>query len=426
MFRMRWRSFRAPSQRLHQDRKAQRHPLGLRRDRRLVARHRPRQPHRQRRRPVSNQRRSTRTPTAIIPAATTTSRSGSSATISSTSTKRSSPPIPSSTSATSITRSRIIPTRSQLLTPCSSTIPIIPRRPARTTGKARRCSPWASAMPPPKNFVKSSASIQPATLRRWPRPNCAIWDSLPAPERLPRAAPAGPTKFSPRLRVPLHYNNKYSFISIGSCSTPQYPMPEVNTEAAVQAHEPKVYEDLSRIVEWPMLATELTEERIRIGCDLARQHGLAVITVRPSDVVLAQRWTGSSITLGTTIDWPHGYSATTVKQFAARDALRRGAKDDRLEEHTSELQSHSFQYLETELLQIAEACHEVQALLTVNLETPYLNEEHKIVACRIVKRAGADFLATPEPLDIALLRQHARDRIQIKLREASNLESALA
>src|ERR1051326_2136946 len=103
-----------------------------------------------------------------------------------------------------------------------------------------------------------------------------------------------------------------------------------------------------------------------------------------------------------------------------------GAKEITVTMNTGKLISRQFQYLETELLQIAEACHEVQALLTVTLETPYLNEEHKIVACRIVKRAGADFLATPEPLDIALLRQHARDRIQIKLREASNLESALA
>lgn len=202
-------------------------------------------------------------------------------------------------------------------------------------------------------------------------------------------------------------------------------MPEVKTEAAADAREPRTYEDVAKIMELPVLAPELTEEQIRSGCDLARRYGLAAVTVRPSDIDLAERWTGSSIALGAAIDWPHGYSTTAVKQYAARDALRRGAKEITVTMNTGKLISRQFQYLEMELLQIADACHEVHALLSVTLETGHLSEEHKIVACRISKRAGVDFLATPEPLDIPLLRQHARDRIQLKLREAPTLESAL-
>jgi deoxyribose-phosphate aldolase len=149
------------------------------------------------------------------------------------------------------------------------------------------------------------------------------------------------------------------------------------------------------------------------------------VTVRPSDIDLAARWTGSSLALGSIIDWPHGYSTTATKQYAARDALRRGAKEITVTMNTGKLISRQFQYLEMELDQIAEACHEVGALLTVNLESRFLTEEHKVVACRVVRRAGADFLATTEPSDIPLLLQHTRDRIQVKLRDAATLEAAL-
>ena len=93
--------------------------------------------------------------------------------------------------------------------------------------------------------------------------------------------------------------------------------------------------------------------------------------------------------------------------------------------NTSKLISRQFQYLEMELLQIVEACREVRALLTVNLETQHLNEEHKIVACRVVKRVSADFLATADPLDIAFLSQYTQDRVQLKLRDAASLDAAL-
>src|SRR5262249_1600316 len=73
-----------------------------------------------------------------------------------------------------------------------------------------------------------------------------------------------------------------------------------------------------------------------------------------------------------------------------------------------------FQYLEMELSQLAEACRGSGALLKVNLEDQYLTEELKIVACRVVKRAGADFIATSNSGDLPLLKEYSRDRLQLK------------
>jgi deoxyribose-phosphate aldolase len=188
---------------------------------------------------------------------------------------------------------------------------------------------------------------------------------------------------------------------------------------------PSTLADFSQILELPLFAPELTDEAIAAGCNLARRYGLAAVIVRPSDLDSSERWAVSPVALGAVIDWPHGYSTTAVKQYAARDALRRGAKEITVTMNTSKLVSRQFQYLEMELLQIVQACHEVRALLTVNLESQHLNEEHKIVACRVVKRVEADFLATPEFRDIAFLAQYTLDRVQLKLRGASTLDTAL-
>ncbi len=203
-------------------------------------------------------------------------------------------------------------------------------------------------------------------------------------------------------------------------------MSETMTVDARNPRLPATYEELAKILELPLMAPEFSEERVAEGCELARQYGVASVIVRPSDIDLAARWTRSAFSLGAAVDWPHGFSTTAVKQYAVRDALRRGAKEILITLNTGKVVSRQFQYLEMELIQIAEACHEAGALLTVSLESQYLNDEHRIVACRICKRVSADYIATPEPSDVALLKEYGKGRIQVKLRGAGTLDAALS
>ncbi len=202
-------------------------------------------------------------------------------------------------------------------------------------------------------------------------------------------------------------------------------MPEITkTEESVKPG-PRTLEELAKTIDLPLTAPELTEEAVAAGCDLAKHYGLAAVVVRPSDLDVAERWIHAPVALGVVVDWPHGYSTTAVKQYAVRDALRRGAAEITLAVNSGKLISRQFQYLEMELLQIAEACHEVRALLTVHLDTAPLTAEHKIVACRVAKRAGADFIACPDARDISLLREYTRDRVQLKAGGVATLDAAL-
>ena len=168
--------------------------------------------------------------------------------------------------------------------------------------------------------------------------------------------------------------------------------------------EPNNVADLSKLMEHTLLTPQLSETDVASGCELAKQYAVAAVIVRPSDLDLAINWLrGSPVALGTVIDVPNGYSTTAAKLFAARDALRRGAKEIDTVMNTGKLISRQFQYLETELLQMADACHASGAILKVTLESEHLNEELKIVACRIARRVGADFLSVSMLEDIALL-----------------------
>jgi deoxyribose-phosphate aldolase len=186
--------------------------------------------------------------------------------------------------------------------------------------------------------------------------------------------------------------------------------------------------DLAGLIEYAVTRSELTETDVSRACDLAKQQGVASVIVRASDVDLAARWmTGSGVRLGTLVDSPHGYSTTAAKTYAARDLLRRGVQEIDTVMNTGKLISRQFQYLETELLQMADACHQSAAILKVNLESQFLTEELNIIACRIARRAGADYIGTNKLEDVAILLSHSRDRLKIKCHAPiADLAAALA
>ena len=185
--------------------------------------------------------------------------------------------------------------------------------------------------------------------------------------------------------------------------------------AAQESESGAVLLDLAPLLESVLTRTELSEEDVIRACDQAKQLGIAAVIVRPSDVdTVARRLQGSSVMLGAVVDSPHGYSTTAAKTYAASDLLRRGVRQIDTVMNTGKLISRQFQFLEMELLQMAESCHESGAVLAVDLESEHLNEELKILACRIARRAGADSIGTSRLEDIPLLASHSRDRLKIK------------
>ena len=185
----------------------------------------------------------------------------------------------------------------------------------------------------------------------------------------------------------------------------------------------RAYEELARMIDHSLLRPELTDEQVEQGCRLAREYQVASVTVRPSDVDLAARlMEGSGVAVGSVAGFPHGDSNTAVKLYETRDLLRRGAREIDMVLNIGKLISRQFQYVDTEIRQMAQTCREGGAILKVIFENAYLTDEHKIVACRICSRAGADFVKTSTGFapsgasleDLRLMRKHTDPRVRIK------------
>jgi deoxyribose-phosphate aldolase len=177
------------------------------------------------------------------------------------------------------------------------------------------------------------------------------------------------------------------------------------------------------MIDHSLLRPELSETDIVEGCRLAKSYDVASACVRPSDVDAAVReLQGSTVAVGSVVGFPHGSSTTGTKLYEARDLLRRGAKEIDMVLNIGKLRSRAFQYIEAEVLQMTEACHQNGAILKVIFENAYLTDELKIVACRICNRAGVDFAKTSTGFaptgytlaDLRLMRKHLPEDIQIK------------
>jgi deoxyribose-phosphate aldolase len=188
--------------------------------------------------------------------------------------------------------------------------------------------------------------------------------------------------------------------------------------------EPRLtYEDIAGMLEHPVLQPEFTEQDVHTGCEIARQYRLAAVTVRPSDVEVAVSWLkGSGVAVGSVVSYPHGACTTSAKLYETRDLLRRGATEIDTVINLGKLLSRQFQYVEMELQQMADACHEAGAVLKVAFENGFLTQDLKTIACKIVRRTGVDYARTGTPYgpapysldDIALMKRLLGDAAKIK------------
>ncbi len=183
------------------------------------------------------------------------------------------------------------------------------------------------------------------------------------------------------------------------------------------------YEDVARMIDHSLVKPALTSAQVVDGLQLARRYGVACVSVRPCDIDVAVRTLqGSPVRPGSVSGFPHGSQTTGTKLYETRDLLRRGAKEIDMVIAIPNLLSREFQYVQTELSQMSEACHKEGAILKVILETGYLTDELKIIACRCCERAEVDFVKTSTGFgprgysldDVRILRKYLPEEIGVK------------
>ena len=130
---------------------------------------------------------------------------------------------------------------------------------------------------------------------------------------------------------------------------------EIGGATAAGAYQaPTTYEELAGMIEHSLVRPDLTEDLVAAGCRLAYDYRVAAAVVKPCDVDIAVRiLDGSGVAVASVAGFPHGSSNTATKLYEGRDLLRRGAKEISLVVNVGKMISRQFQYVETEIMQMA-------------------------------------------------------------------------
>ncbi len=151
--------------------------------------------------------------------------------------------------------------------------------------------------------------------------------------------------------------------------------------------------ELASLLDHSLLKPEATEQDIIAQTDVVRQWGIGFFCVQPGYVSLAAGALRDSRTrVVSVVGFPHGCDRSTVKVHAAELAVQDGAAEVDMVMNIGRLKSGRTQAVADEIAQVVRAIPGTS--VKVILETSLLNEEEKIVACRVARDSGAAFVKT--------------------------------
>ena len=179
---------------------------------------------------------------------------------------------------------------------------------------------------------------------------------------------------------------------------------------------------LAKTLDHSLVFPAVTDEEVRIGCEIARRCDVATVTVKPCHIELAvPLMRGSNVLVGSVAGFPQGQQVTRVKAFEAEDCLKRGAQEIDMVMNYGKLLSGQYDYVQEDVAAVKRVGGP-GVIVKVILEICYLTNEQIVQACHLVEAAGADFVKTATGFAasgatleaVRLMRRSVGPRMQVK------------
>ena len=183
------------------------------------------------------------------------------------------------------------------------------------------------------------------------------------------------------------------------------------------------YGDVAKMIDHSLLNPALNATQLEEGCRLAREYDVASVCIMPFALrrcveILA----GSTVKPSTTIGFPHGGHATTVKVAEARQAIADGGEELDMVVNVSQVLSENWETVREDIAAVIAVTHEAGRKVKVIFENGYLKDEQKIRLCGICGELKADWVKTSTGYgtggatteDLTLMRKHSPPHVQVK------------
>ncbi len=184
-----------------------------------------------------------------------------------------------------------------------------------------------------------------------------------------------------------------------------------------------VPQNLARYIDHTMLKPDTTPADIDTLCDEAAEFGFYSVCLNPCWTArAARRLRGTGVAVATVVGFPLGANTPEIKAMETRRALRDGAREIDMVINIGALKGGDHELVRRDIAGVSDACREVGALNKVIIETAYLTDEEKVVACRLAQTGRAHFVKTSTGFgpggatvfDVALMREVVGDKMGVK------------
>lgn len=160
-------------------------------------------------------------------------------------------------------------------------------------------------------------------------------------------------------------------------------------------------------------------------CAEAKRYHFACAMVNPAEVTRAAALLdGSDVRVGTVVGFPLGQNTVRIKCAEAVEAVRDGATDIDYVLNIRDLRTRPSEAVAEDLALMNLAPKKVSDDVVTKLiiECCYLTDDEKVLACRLAKRAGFDFVKTSTGFgsggataeDVALMRKTVGKTMGVK------------
>jgi len=184
--------------------------------------------------------------------------------------------------------------------------------------------------------------------------------------------------------------------------------------------------EINRYIDHTVLGAFATEADVEKLCEEAKKYEFASVCINPMYVRYASKLlAGSEVRVCTVIGFPLGANTTAVKVAETERAYADGCDEFDMVIAVGALKAGNHDYVREDIAAVVKAAQ--GKVVKVIIETAYLTDEEKVIACRLASAAGAHFVKTctgfsnakdaPNKAtvhDVALMRAHISRGMKVK------------